>query len=927
MYTEIEEKVVEDFTIYKKILPERPAVYADFPVSLNNQIKEYLKAQGIPRLYTHQAEMYETAEKGENVVITTSTASGKTLSFFLPVLQKIIEDPLTRAIFVYPTKALASDQYRALLPILTYFGEGSISAGVYDGDTMPAERSRIRKSANIILTNPEMLNSAFLPNHSKYGFDFIFSNLKYVVIDELHSYRGAFGAHLANIFRRMKRICHYYQSKPQFLCSSATIANPVELAERICGDSFTLIEKDGSPAPEKEYRILQPPEIKGENDKVYGRISASAVASDLIPELVEGQHHFIAFGKSRRNVEVILKESRDKLDAAGFLSAGSSGKIAGYRGGYTPLERKEIEQKMISGALSGLVSTNALELGIDIGKLDSTVIVGYPGTRASFWQQTGRAGRSGEKCVNYLILENQPFDQYIAIAPDWLFGGESENAIVDPDNLLIQLAHIRAAAAEMPLTLDDIALFPDLGEIIPVLLNAEEVKSLSGRFAWAGPAFPAGDYSLRNMDKTRFQLILKEDGRVITEMDEAQAYHELHPGAVYMHEGVLYEILKLDLVSRTAEAVPFAGNYYTVPAGTEETRILQIFEEEDFGRTRIHFGDINVNEVISMFKKLQFHNHQNLGYVELSLPLQKDYDTESTWIGIPENVVNTYRSLLLPTASGELVLNNHFEGISYAMKNAAMMVTMTERDDIDVVISNNALIPDFSADEVVSLYIYDKYEGGLGYSEKIYELVPQIVDNAIRMVKGCSCEDGCPACVGDYNLDKAMVLWGLENLMEESEAPEYAGKDSRNSSQNSSQNASRNFFRNSSGACDLDSSGKYLQALRPTVKKKYSFFHLPEQWDDFCESVIRNGESGGSFLQTVKQVTVEGHRLILTVEHAFYENWLMEPENFRSIENILRYHAVCPVDMKLDVRVEEDRERAEKTEGKLKRRYEEKLGK
>ena len=307
----------------------------------------------------------------------------------------------------------------------------------------------------------------------------------------------------------------------RILCSSATIANPVELAEKICGSGFTLIDRDGSPAPEKEYCIIQPPEIKGNNDKVYGRIAASTVAAGLIPELVEEDHHFITFGRSRRNVEVILKEAKDKLDAAGFLGmARVGGKnpadlIAGYRGGYTPLERKEIERKMTEGELTGLVSTNALELGIDIGKLDATVIVGYPGTRASFWQQSGRAGRSGSACVNYLILENEPFDQYIAIDPEWLFSRESENAIVDPDNLLIELAHLRAAAAEMPLSLDDIALFPDLGEMIPVLLSAGEVKSLAGRFAWAGPAFPAGDYSLRNMDKTRFKLLAQEDGHEI----------------------------------------------------------------------------------------------------------------------------------------------------------------------------------------------------------------------------------------------------------------------------------------------------------------------------------------------------------------------------------------------------------------------------
>ena len=893
---------IRDLVIYTKTMPAHPADFADFPSGLHSDIRTYLTSHNIPRLYTHQAEMFEKAQNGENVVITTSTASGKTLSFLLPVLQAVLEAPLTRAVFVYPTKALAADQYRALQPFLEYFGEGRIAAGVYDGDTMPAERSRIRKSANIILTNPEMLNAAFLPNHSKYGFDFIFTNLKYIVIDELHSYRGAFGAHLANIFRRMKRVCGYYRSKPQFLCSSATIANPVELAERICGEKFELIDQDGSPAPEKEYRIVQPPEIKGNNDKIYGRRSASSVAADLIPELVEEDRHFIAFGRSRRNVEVILKESRDKLDAAGFLGHGGSGKIAGYRGGYTPLERREIERKMTDGELSGLVSTNALELGIDIGKLDSTVIVGYPGTRASFWQQTGRAGRSGEKCVNYLILENQPFDQYIAVDPEWLFSRASESAVVDPDNLLIQLAHIRAAAAEMPLSLDDAALFPDLGEVIPVLMNAEEVKSLAGRFAWAGPAFPAGDYSLRNMDRTRFKLIVMDDvefvdgrrqakgaGREVTEMDESQAYHELHPGAVYMHDGVLYEVLKLDLVSRTAEAVPFNGNYYTVPAGTEETRILQKFHEEELKRTKICFGDINVNEVISMYKKLQFHNHQNLGYVELTQPLQKDFDTESTWIEVPDNVVEVYRSLLVPNRNGELVLNNHFEGLCYALKNAAMMTTMTERDDIDAVVSNNAVIPYGREEQAVSLYIYDKYEGGLGYSEKIYELVPQIIKNAVRMVEGCSCESGCPACVGDYSLDKKMVLWGLKNFLEESDPPEFEEK----------------------------TGGE----LYPFIRKEFSFYDLPDEWSEFCDSVVKNGENGGAFLRTVSRVEVNGHSLILTVGNAFYEEWLGEPDNLRGLENTVRYHAVCPSDMRIEVRAVENREKIDKIRGKLQRRY------
>ena len=892
---------IKDCIIYEKTIPAHPAVYDDFPENLLPELAGYLKEHGIEKLYCHQTEMFEKVTSGKNAVITTPTASGKTLSFLLPVLQDILKNPLTRAIFIYPTKALAADQYRAIAPYLEYFGENRIVAGVYDGDTPVAERTRIRQSANIILTNPEMVNGAFLPNHSKYGFDFIFSNLKYIVIDELHTYRGAFGSHLANVFRRLSRVCRYYHSNPQFLCSSATIANPVELAAEICGKQFALVDKDGSPAAERGYYLIQPPKIMGKDDNYYGQVRITTVAAELLPELMDEGKNFIAFTKSRKNVEIVLKETRDHLEAEGFLGTHKPDEISGYRGGYTPLERKQIENQMISGELMGLVSTNALELGIDIGKISTTVLVGYPGTRASFWQQTGRAGRSGKRSSNYLILDNQPFDQYIALEPGWLFEGSSENAVIDKNNLIIELAHIRAAAAELPLSLDDAALFPSLGEIIPVLMKAEEVKSMAGRFAWSGPAFPAGDYSLRNMDKTRFKLILDNENREITEMDESQAYHELHPGAVYMHDGALYEVLKLDLVSRTATAKPFEGNYYTVPAGTEDIRILQTFQEKTVERTKIHFGDINVDEVISMFKKLQFHNHQNLGYVSLTQPLQKDYDTESTWIDIPEDVVRVYRSLLLPNGAGELVLNNHFEGLQNAIKNAAMMVTMTERDDINTGMSNNATVQGYvdsgsgesEGHEVVSLFIYDKYEGGLGYSEKIYELIPEVIDHAIQMVKGCSCEDGCPACVGDYTLSKKMVLWGLRSLKERLEAPEYVKKQ--------------------------------VEEERPGVHKQYSFFKLPEKWNEFCETVIKNGESGGAFLKTAKRVEIEKHNLILIVDSYFYEDWLKIPENAKSIKNILKFHAVCPQDMEIVVRTEEDMERKKKTEGKLKRRYEDKF--
>lgn len=881
---------IHDLIIYNKTIPKREAKYLDFPSTLSEELCGYLSQKGITKLYCHQAEMFEKAMDHNNIVITTSTASGKTLSFLLPVIQEILSNPLARAIFIYPTKALASDQYRAILPYLEYFGESRISAGVYDGDTPVNERSRIRKGANIILTNPEMLNGAFLPNHSKFGFDFIFSNLKYVVIDELHTYRGAFGSHLANVFRRLRRVCRYYNSSPQYLCSSATIANPVELAEEICGQKFIQIDRDGSPSAQRKYVLVQPPKITGADKKYYGQVQTTAVAADLIPDLVENDNSFIAFAKSRRNVEVVLKESRDKLEAESFFGASLTDKISGYRGGYTPLERKEIENKMITGVLRGLVSTNALELGIDIGKIDTTVLVGYPGTRASFWQQTGRAGRSGRECTNYLILDNLPFDQYIAIDPDWIFENGSENAVIDKNNLLIELAHIRAAAAEIPLTLDDISLFPDLGETIPVLIRANELTNQSGKFAWCGNSFPAGDFSLRNIDKSRYKLINKENNKEITEMDEMQAFREIHSGAIYMHDGVQYQVIKLDLESKTAYAVPFNGNYYTMPGSNTDIRIIQGSKEMDYKRVKAAFGDVNVDEVVYMYKKLQFHNHQNLGFEHLEKPLSKDYDTESTWIKIPDNVVTVYRRLLQVSQNGQLIRNNHFEGLCYAIKNAAMMATMTEQEDIGVAMSNNAIEISGNFQEAVYMFIYDKYIGGLGYSEKVFDLIAQIIENAIKMVGGCKCESGCVACIGDYKLDKAVVLWGLQNLLEEIEAPK-----------------------------DI----KLVEyAPRAFIKKQFLFSELQEKWKEFCAYLRENGDTFAAFLSTIPEVEIDNRTLILVTNNAFYKEWIMEKTNKRSLINIISFYTEAPAGIDLKIRLDKTDSGRTDVKNKLQKRYE-----
>ncbi len=840
---------IKDMIIYEKTTPSRDGKYVDYPENLNTQISDFLQSKGISKLYSHQSEMFVKANEGKNLVITTSTASGKTLSFLLPVIEEILKNPLTRAIFIYPTKALASDQFRAIQPYIEYFGENKISVGVYDGDTSANEKSRIRKSANIILTNPEMLNYAFLPNHSKFGFDFIFSNLKYVVIDELHTYRGVFGSHFANVLVRLKRVCSYYNTAPQYLCSSATIANPLELAKSICGQEFELIDVDGSPASKKKYCLIQPPTKQGADGSVYDKTPVSTIASLLIPDLVDKDKSFIAFSKSRKGVEVVLKESRDRLESKKHLKKALKNRIAGYRGGYSPSERKEIERKMILGEIKGLISTNALELGIDIGKIDTTVLIGFPGTRASFWQQTGRAGRNGSECLNYLILDNKPLDQYLSIVPDWLFNNNSENAVIDKNNLYIQLAHIRAGAAELPLSLNDIELFNNLGEILPTLIKNGEIVSTNSKFVWKGKSFPAGDYSLRNIDNTRYKLINKENSTVITEMDEIQAFSEIHKGAVYMHDGVLFEVVSFNQQSRTAEAISFNGNYYTAVSGQSQISIIKVLNEKVLKRINVQFGDINLFEAKDMFKKIEFHNHNNLGNEQLDSPLIKEYDTESTWVTLPKNVAEYLKVL-------DEAKEDYFSGLCYVLKNSASMVTMTDENDLDVSWSVT------EEDKIYNICIFDKYVGGLGFSEKIYDLIDLIVDNAIKIVEGCNCKSGCPACVGNYKLDKKIINWAFENFLFETANPEFIVFD---------------------------------EVLpKPIDNKKFTFSQLPSSWSEFCLYIEERNEEVVKIFNLTKNIKVEENSITIEIANKFYCQWAMEATNKKNIIKVLKYYVDCP---------------------------------
>ena len=863
--------------IAEKKIPARSGEYADYPVNLSEELTGYLKSQGIDKLYSHQAEMFGEAFKGRNVVITTSTSSGKTLSFLLPVVQKILEDPTTRAIFLYPTKALAHDQYRNLVPVLEYFGPQRIQAGIYDGDTPQNERSRIRKNANIILTNPEMLNSSFLPNHSVYGFNHMFSRLRFLVIDELHYYRGAFGSHMANIMRRLNRICNYYKCSPQFLCSSATIANPVELAENICGGSFSLIEKDGAPSSEKNVMFWQPPLLR---DTQYRR-TPEAEASELIPMLVEQDVKFINFCKTRREVEVVLKEVRDKLsnmDNKPTLGRNLSHLVAGYRGGYTPEERKEIEAKLSSGRLAGVVSTNALELGIDIGKLDIVVEAGFPGTKASFWQQLGRAGRRGGKAYGILILDITPNDQYLAINSNWLFESGVENAVIDKNNLFIQLAHTRAAAAELPLSLDDAAVFPDLGEIIPVLVQAKELKNDSGNFAWTGNEFPAGDYNLRNINNKTYKVVNKQTGTVITEMDEYLAFHEVHPKAIYIHDSMQYMVESLDLTNRIAYVFPVDMNYFTVPFVETDVNVLMEMKNKEIKRTEAHFGDVKVKEAVPAYKMVQFHNHQNLGFERITLPLFQEIETEGLWYSVDDEVDRVFNSY---------TQYNYYNGLKHSLLNAAMRRTMSTTEDMAGTVFNTK----YENGEVKKSHVllYDLYPGGLGFSEKAYDFAQEIIVEATELVERCGCDGGCPACVGDYHLDKQLVLWGLRMMMEEAAAPQNIRKPEA--------------------------------APKITIEFAYKLEELPAKWEEFLLFLRNKGEYMNGFLSTIERVELVGSVLNLVTDFKFYEEWIMDTSNKRKLTNIIKRYVEVP--KTFDINVKTGDKSAVDIKEKLMRRYDE----
>jgi DEAD/DEAH box helicase domain-containing protein len=855
-------------------LEAREAKLVPIPSTIHPELKDCLSNMGYTQLYSHQAEMFEQAMQGKNVVITTGTASGKSLSFYLPVIQRILENPSRRALFIYPTKALTKDQLRNIVEFVEFFGKHRIQAGIYDGDTPAGERSRIREEANIILTNPDMINATFLPNHNRYGFPHLFANLDFIVIDELHAYRGAFGSHVSNVMRRLLRICSYQGNTPHFLCSSATIANPAQLAENICHHPFELVEEDGSPAPEKEIHFWQPKYIK----EAQRKRSVTEELKSLLPGLVENSIRVITFCMSRRETEVVTKESRDILAQDPLkLGPDMADKISAYRGGYTPLERARIEKDLVDGNIFGVVSTNALELGIDIGSLDMVVMGGFPGTRASFWQQLGRAGRKGNKAHAVLMLKEKPMDQYVGMHPDWLLESSSENAVIDKNNLYIQLAHIRAASAELPLTIDDVATFPDLGEIIPLLKKEGELSEHHAQYQWSGKISPAHEISLRNITNDTIKVVDREKEQTITTVDLLQAKKEFYPGAIYLHDSIQYKSIDLDLEGKTAWVKEVDSNYYTEPHKPGNIDILMEHNQMEENRIFGCFGDVRVSMLVSGYKMIQFNTHQNLGYEALNQILQSQMETEACWIQIPDNVVRVFvatgKAPSLEPQKQDLEDKHiprfdYTEGLVHCLKAAAAMRVMATHSDMGGDIFGFAHPKTHQHKHAIILF--DEYPGGLGFSEKAFDHIHEIIQNAGRLVKNCACKHGCPACVGDHRINKHLILWALRNFYKEIPLPKNIKLD-----------------------------GVFSSVPAPTIMIDWN--QLENQWQEVLSRFEKENRFGARFLKQTSSIAIRNNKLTL-----YYSNSILKlaqkPEVIEGIQDELGRIVKLPEHFELELR-------------------------
>ncbi|UJF35969.1 DEAD/DEAH box helicase [Paenibacillus hexagrammi] len=694
------------------------------PDSVDERIKAALQKRGISELYSHQHTAYETLQKGESMVAVTPTASGKTLCYNLPVLQAVAQDATSRALYLFPTKALAQDQKSELNEIIQEMGI-DIKSFTYDGDTSPAIRQIVRTAGHIVITNPDMLHSAILPHHTKWVS--LFENLKYIVIDELHTYRGVFGSHVANVIRRLKRICKFYGSNPVFICTSATIANPKELAEQLTGSPMRLINDNGAPRGRKHFVFYNPPIV---NKPLNIRKSATVEVNSLAKEFLKNKIQTIVFARSRVRVEIILSHIQELVKHD--IGAKS---IRGYRGGYLPKQRREIERGLREGEILGVVSTNALELGVDIGQLQVCIMTGYPGSVASTWQQAGRAGRRHGEALILMVASSTPIDQYVVQNPDYFFERSPESARINPENLIILVDHLKCAAYELPFQEREEFGPLDVLDIMEYLVEEKVLHHNGDKFFWANQSFPASNISLRSASQENVVIVDQSDianVRIIGEMDRFSAMTLLHDEAIYLHEGVQYQVEKLDWEHKKAYVREVDVEYYTDANLAVQLKVLEIDKTLSRRTTAIHYGDVAVNMMPTIFKKIKLTTFENVGYGQIHLP-EEELHTSAAWLELK----------IVDPAVGTKLLEQLLLGIANVLRHIVPIHVMCDRNDIHVVSQIKA-----AHTQLPTIFLYDHYPGGIGLAEDVFRRFDDIKAAAKSLIRRCPCDDGCPSCIG-----------------------------------------------------------------------------------------------------------------------------------------------------------------------------------
>ncbi|MCL5257028.1 MAG: DEAD/DEAH box helicase [Chloroflexi bacterium] len=733
-------------------LRPRPAIFGDLDAPLHPALEWALKDAGIGRLYLHQAQAVNAARRGENVIVVTGTASGKTLCYNLPVIDKILQTGRARALYLFPTKALAQDQLR-VLGDLTSKHMPKLKFATYDGDTPREQRAQIRKNHQIVLTNPDMLHLGILPNNTAWSK--FFAQLQYVVVDEAHAYRGVFGSHVADVLRRLRRICNFYGSDPQFILTSATIANPGAHGGNLTAKEMTVVDGDGSPSGGKHFVFWNPPLI----DAASGaRHSTNSEATLLFSELVEHGTRTIVFAKSRKVAELILMYTRDALKktAPELIPL-----VKSYRAGYLAEDRRQIERELFNGQLLGVTATNALELGVDIGTLDATILTGYPGTIASTWQQAGRSGRGQEGSLSILVALGDPLDQYLMRHPESFFGRPHEHCLVNPTNPHILAEHLLCAAHELPLSEEDSAYFGPEFVDCAAALQAEGRLSYQRRWFYSDTdPYPAQNINIRSVSGDTYDIIdAGRGGRLLESVDGATAFQQIHAGAAYLHQGETYLIEKLDLPSKTAIARKADIDYYTQPQTLTQITIQHEEKRKIVGKSAVCFGDVNVSEQVIGFKRKQQYTDTVLGMSLLDLP-SRSFETKALWFDIPDSLAREFQR-------DEMDLLGGLHATEHAAIGVLPLFAMCDRNDIGGV--STPFHPDTGRAQV---FIYDGYAGGVGIAEKGFEIISDLWEVTLQVIKECSCQDGCPSCIqspkcgnGNEPLDKEAAILILKSLL------------------------------------------------------------------------------------------------------------------------------------------------------------------